>query len=760
MVITNSHQISQTSTKSADREAVATSKANFDANLPGFGYKVLGLIGALIGYNIAVMYVTSRTEAWMFLEKMHLYSLGDGLVKKGFFMFRAYSNSHEAHTREHNYDHDVERLNDLWEQALAEATQTKSFDTLCEHLQVDPEKLPVTEIPKPISWRFSMMPYGRDDPDAKTFSFAPVDSPSVRAPSVSKSELGPKSPSTSALMVAPQAQVQVSQSNDRPKEPPRPRQPARRFQGSPLRLTQKAAAAQVQRGLGNATCDAPPERSCWSRLGWQTERYHRARQDEARLVEGGVFARPSTAPRRSTGGYSSLAGDKISEARASIAAKSVSQIPGGLATPGILQIPRRRQGTSGVDGWPWSIIVRGAYGWTNENWLKSRFHFNFAEYSEGPGAFGVLRVMNDDLVQGERGRFGEHPHRDMEIMTFIVDGYLTHKARKTLGRGSVQFMTAATAGGSGIYHSEHNLAKEPLRFIQCWVVPRSRGLKPNYGSAVGNEEAQVARRDQWAQLVTRWAMAGWVEMLRAEKKFGAPVSDEMSSVKTPVKIHQDCNVFVTELSPNVSSKALSIGKDRQAYLLCMEGSCKIAGQDMQRHDSAEIKGPLDLELLSGSTGAYALVFEMALTRDARRGRKRTSQSGRLAEREANETSLGYLRPLRVALRRRLSTAAASRNDGFLSRLEEEQMELAAGELQGMRAAGTFKVERVLESPQSGAVTVAGGSKPVLNFCANNYLGLSSHPSLVKAAQETLSSHGFGLSSVRFICGTQDRFFHQ
>lgn len=236
-------------------------------------------------------------------------------------------------------------------------------------------------------------------------------------------------------------------------------------------------------------------------------------------------------------------------------------------------------------------------GWTNENWLKSRFHFNFAEYSEGPGAFGVLRVMNDDLVQGERG-FGEHPHRDMEIMTFIVDGFLTHKDshgnEETLGRGGVQFMTA----GTGIYHSEHNLAKEPLRFIQCWVVPRSRGLKPNYGSAVGNPDAAAARRDQWAHLV----------------------SDELGSMPTPVKINQDCNVFVTELSPNVASKALSIGKDRQAYLLCIEGSGKIAGQDMQRHDSAEIKGPFEVELLSGTTGAYVLVFEMALTRDSRRGR--------------------------------------------------------------------------------------------------------------------------------------------
>ncbi|CAE7838917.1 unnamed protein product [Symbiodinium sp. CCMP2592] len=148
---------------------------NIHANLPGFGYKFLGLVGALIGYNLAVMYVTSRTEAWMFLEKMRLYALGDELVKKGFFM----SDAEEAHSRQHKYDHEVERLNHLWEEAISDATQARSFDRLCEHLAVDSEKLPVTEIPKPISWRFSLMPYGREDPDAKTFSFAPVDSPAA-----------------------------------------------------------------------------------------------------------------------------------------------------------------------------------------------------------------------------------------------------------------------------------------------------------------------------------------------------------------------------------------------------------------------------------------------------------------------------------------------------------------------------------------------------------------------------------------------------
>jgi redox-sensitive bicupin YhaK (pirin superfamily) len=86
--------------------------------------------------------------------------------------------------------------------------------------------------------------------------------------------------------------------------------------------------------------------------------------------------------------------------------------------------------------------------------------------------FGPLRVMNDDLVQPSRG-FGAHPHRDAEIVTYIVQGQLTHKdsmgTRETLGRGSVQFMTA----GSGVTHSEHNLdAKHPLRFIQMWFTPR------------------------------------------------------------------------------------------------------------------------------------------------------------------------------------------------------------------------------------------------------------------------------------------------
>jgi len=144
-----------------------------DTNLPGFGYKVLGIIGLLLGYNLGVMYVTNRTEAWMFLEKMRLYAVGDTLMKSGFFA----SDAEDAESRHHAFEHTSERLEHVWATALAEATEARDFDKLVAAVQVDENSLPVTEIPKPISWRFNMMPYGRDDPDTKTTGSAAADQP-------------------------------------------------------------------------------------------------------------------------------------------------------------------------------------------------------------------------------------------------------------------------------------------------------------------------------------------------------------------------------------------------------------------------------------------------------------------------------------------------------------------------------------------------------------------------------------------------------
>jgi len=234
--------------------------------------------------------------------------------------------------------------------------------------------------------------------------------------------------------------------------------------------------------------------------------------------------------------------------------------------------------------------------WTCSNWLKSRFHFSFAEYGNPKNQdFGVLRVMNDDLVQPKRG-FGTHPHRDMEIITYIVEGELTHKdsmgTEESLGRGSIQFMTA----GNGVRHSEFNHGDRPLRFIQTWITPSAYGLKPNYGSCSGSASE---RKGKLQHLVSN-------------------VKDE--SVKTPVEINQDCNAFATELKSG-EKVTLDLPAGRMAYLLCMEGGVRLNGEaSLSRHDAAEITGgngqPIMIEATEvekvedGDEVAHVLVFTM------------------------------------------------------------------------------------------------------------------------------------------------------
>jgi len=235
--------------------------------------------------------------------------------------------------------------------------------------------------------------------------------------------------------------------------------------------------------------------------------------------------------------------------------------------------------------------------WSNANWLKSRFHFSFAEYSNFRNQdFGVLRVMNDDLVQPHRG-FGTHPHRDMEIITYIVSGKLTHKdsmgTEETLGRGSIQFMTA----GTGIRHSEHNLGDEPLRFIQTWIRPVSFGLTPNYGSCGGSAEL---RKNQMQHLVSN-------------------VMDKSTS--TPVEISQETDCYVAELNLG-AEVTLNLPAGKMAYFLCIEGEVKLNKEaTLKRHDAAEIMGngetgqikiqATEVEKVEGGDEvAHVLVFTM------------------------------------------------------------------------------------------------------------------------------------------------------
>ncbi len=115
-------------------------------------------------------------------------------------------------------------------------------------------------------------------------------------------------------------------------------------------------------------------------------------------------------------------------------------------------------------------------GSSNLGWLKSKFHFSFAEYFNPDNMnFGVLRVINDDLVAPHTG-FNLHPHADMEIISYVVEGELTHGDsmgnKSTITRGHVQYMSA----GTGVYHSEHNLGENVLRFLQIWILPDRKRL--------------------------------------------------------------------------------------------------------------------------------------------------------------------------------------------------------------------------------------------------------------------------------------------
>ena len=222
-------------------------------------------------------------------------------------------------------------------------------------------------------------------------------------------------------------------------------------------------------------------------------------------------------------------------------------------------------------------------GTSNLGWLESRFHFSFAEYrNQNNMNFGVLRVLNDDIVHTKSG-FDTHPHSNMEIISYVVNGEITHKDSmgnsETLKRGEVQYLSA----GDGIYHSEHNVHKsDDLRLLQIWIIPPKAGLPRLYGSKRFEE---IDRKNTLLNIVS---------------------SQEGNA---DIKIYQDINIYVSELEINKSLE-FEIKEDRQVYFVQIEGSSNINEITLNAGDAMEIVDIEEIEI-KALENSHFLFIEMA-----------------------------------------------------------------------------------------------------------------------------------------------------
>ncbi len=231
------------------------------------------------------------------------------------------------------------------------------------------------------------------------------------------------------------------------------------------------------------------------------------------------------------------------------------------------------------------IQVRSAEdrGRTDWGWLDSRHTFSFGEYHDDQHmGFRTLRVINDDRVRPGAG-FGTHGHRDMEILSYVLEGALEHKDSSGGGGvirpGEIQFMRA----GTGVTHSEYNHSKvEPVHFLQIWIVPDARGLKPAYGQLAFDREA--ARRS-------------FVLLASKDGRDGS------------IQVHQDVDLWVT-LVETGERRELAVRPDRQAWVHVARGSVSVNGTVLREGDGAAVSAEEKLTFI-GEREAELLVFDLA-----------------------------------------------------------------------------------------------------------------------------------------------------
>ncbi len=221
-------------------------------------------------------------------------------------------------------------------------------------------------------------------------------------------------------------------------------------------------------------------------------------------------------------------------------------------------------------------------GASNFGWLDSKHTFSFGHYYDPRNmGFGALRVINEDIVKGGAG-FGTHPHDNMEIISYVLEGGLAHK--DSLGTGSVirpgdvQRMSA----GTGIAHSEFNASKDaPVHFLQIWILPEERGLKPSY------EQKSFPAENRKGRLQLVGARDG---------RDGA------------VTIHQDLDLFVANLDKG-EKVSHALRPRRKAWVQVTRGEVTVNGNVVGQGDGAALTDEKDVTI-AANDNAEVLVFDL------------------------------------------------------------------------------------------------------------------------------------------------------
>jgi len=221
-------------------------------------------------------------------------------------------------------------------------------------------------------------------------------------------------------------------------------------------------------------------------------------------------------------------------------------------------------------------------GHARHGWLYSFHSFSFADYHDPSHmGFGPLRVINEDRVQPGQG-FGTHGHRDMEIISYVLEGGLAH--RDSMGNGSVirpgdvQRMSA----GTGITHSEYNASeRDPVHFLQIWIEPEVRGIAPSYEEKRFDD---ASKRGQWRLIASRDGREG------------------------SVRIHQDARLYVTRLEAGESiSHELASG--RRAYVHVIRGDARVNEQPLTTGDALKVESEREVRV-DQARAADVLLFDL------------------------------------------------------------------------------------------------------------------------------------------------------